>query len=53
MPDIFYNFRRNMDLERQNQRSIGLLRNYLSTCNLVFSGIVVNRFIETLRNITV
>jgi len=52
IPEIFYNFCRIMDLERQNLRSIGLLRKHLSTCNL-FSEIVFNRFIETLLNISV
>jgi hypothetical protein len=41
-----------MDLERQNQPSIVLLRNHLSTCNL-FSVIVFNRFIDPQRNISV
>lgn len=52
IPEIFYNFCRNMDIERKNQRSMGLLRKHLSACTL-FSGIVCNRFIETLRNISV
>jgi len=40
MADIFYNFHRNMDFERQNPRSIGILPKHLSACNL-FSGMVL------------